>query len=197
MNEQKENELIEENQREKNFADKVKNAFKSKVIDTGFYKKWWVYVIAAAVLVLIIMLFVGGDAVQDDLIDYINNDITQITSLDSEVRSLYETARESSADATMYVILKNDVIPKSNQLIDKAEDIEVETEDVRELHEIYLESLNKQGQAFTLLLAAIEAQDYSLITQANEKLDESRKLMREYEDKLEELMQKHDVVYKE
>ncbi len=197
MNEQNENVLVEEEKNEQKLTDKLKSTVKSKFIDTGLYKKWWVYAIAAAVLLLIILLFAGGDSVQDDLIDYINNDLPEITELDSDVRELYESARNSSNDQTMYLIIKNSVIPKSKQLIDEAEDIEIETKEVRELHEIYLESINKQGQAFTLMLAALEAQDYTLITSANEKLDESRKLMRDYEEELEELMEEHDVVLKD
>lgn len=159
------------------------------------YKRWWVWIAAAAAIVLAIVLFNGGDPVQDDLLDYVNNDMTEIVKLDEEVSELYETARSSGSDYTIYGILLDQVIPKSRELIEKAEAVEVETDELEKLHELYLDALNKQDQAFTLLLSAIEEQDFATVTQANEKLDDARKLMREYISKLEKLAEEHNVEF--
>ncbi len=158
-----------------------------------FYKKWWVWGIAAVVVVVAISLFSGGDAVQDDLLDYLNNDRTEMVELDAEVAELYEKAQNSANDYTMYEILIDEVIPKSKELIKEAESIDMKTEEVKDVHERYLDAINKQNQALTLLLSALENQDYTALTQANEKLDESRKLMRNYESALTELAKEHDV----
>ena len=162
-------------------------------IQKPFYKKWWVWAIAAVVVIVAIALFRGGDAVQDDLLDYINNDTTEMKQLDTEVIELYEKAQNSESDYTMYEILMNEVIPKSQKLIEEAESIEIETDELKEVHEIYLDAINKNNQAFTLMLSALENQDYTVMTQANEKLDEARKLMRDYENALKELAKEHDV----
>ena len=162
-------------------------------IQKPFYKKWWVWAIAAVVVIVAIALFSGGDAVQDDLLDYINNDTTEMKQLDTEVIELYEKAQNSESDYTMYEILMNEVIPKSQKLIEEAESIEIETDELKEVHEIYLDAINKNNQAFTLMLSALENQDYTVMTQANEKLDEARKLMRDYENALKELAKEHDV----
>ena len=159
------------------------------------YKKWWIGAIAVIAIILAIALFSGGDAVQDDLLDYINNDCDEIIELDAEVRDLYEKARNSVNDYVMLSVLKNEVIPESQKLIDEAEDIEIETKEVKAVHELYINSLNKQHQAFTLMLAALEDQDYVVVTQANEKLDESRKLMRDYETALKDLAKEHEVEF--
>ena len=158
-----------------------------------FYKKWWVWAIAVAVVVIAILLLGGDNAVQDDLLDYINNDITEMQELDSEVIDLYERARNSEDDYAMYEILIDEVIPKSRELIDEAEAIQIETKEVQEIHEVYLDAINKQDQAFTLMLSALENQDFEIMTQANEKLDEARKLQRQYESALKALAKKHDV----
>lgn len=158
-----------------------------------FYKNWWVWAIAAVVIVLAIALFSGGDAVQDDLLDYINNDTTEMNKLDAKVYDLYEKARNSEDDYSMYTILTNEVIPESQKLIDEAEGLVIETKEVKEVHEVYLDAINKQNQAFTLMLSALENQDYTVITQANEKLDEARKLMRDYESAIKELAKEYDV----
>ena len=158
-----------------------------------FYKKWWFWAIAAGVIVLIIALFASGDDVQDDLLDYINNDIVEIAELETEVNELYEEARSSSNDYILYQSLMDNIIPKSKKLIEKAEAVEIETDEVREVHELYLDAINKQDQAFTLMLSALENQDYAIVTQANEKLDEARKLMRDYQSALKKLAKEHDV----
>lgn len=162
-------------------------------IQKPFYKKWWVWAIAAVVAIVAIALFSGGDAVQDDLLDYINNDTNEMVELDAEVIELYEKAQNSANDYTMYEILMNEVIPKSKKLIEEAESIEIETSEVKKVHEIYLDAINKNNQAFTLMLSALENQDYTVMTQANEKLDEARKLLRDYESALETLAKEHDV----
>ena len=87
----------------------------------------------------------------------------------------------------------NEVIPKSKKLIEEAESIEIETSEVKKVHEIYLDAINKNNQAFTLMLSALENQDYTVMTQANEKLDEARKLLRDYESALGTLAKEHDV----
>lgn len=158
-----------------------------------FYKNWWVWAIAAVVIILAIALFSGGDAVQDDLLDYINNDFADISELDAKVYDLYEKARNSEDDYSMYLILSDEVIPESKKLIEEAEDLALETKEVKEVHELYLDAINKQNQAFTLMLSALENQDYVIMTQANEKLDEARKLMRDYESALKDLADEHGV----
>ena len=48
----------------------------------------------------------------------------------------------------MYTILTNEVIPESQKLIDEAEEITIETKEVKSVHELYIDAINKQNQAF-------------------------------------------------
>ena len=161
------------------------------------YKKYWVGAAVVICIILAMALFGGGDAIQDDLLDYINNDCVEMIKLDAEVHDLYEKARSSANDYAMYTILSNEVIPQSQELRDEAEGLEIETKEVKAVHELYIDSINKQHQAFTLMLSALENQDYVVLTQANEKLDESKKLMRDYETALKDLAKEHDVKFKQ
>ena len=162
-------------------------------VRTEGYKKWWFWTATTLTVILVIALFACQDNVQDDLLDYINNDVTEVGQLEDEVIALYEKARNSGNDYTMYQILKNEVIPKSQELISKAEAIEVETEEVKEVHELFLDAINKEKQALTLMLSALENQDYTVMTQANEKLHESRRLKREYKASINKLAEEHNV----
>ncbi len=160
-----------------------------------FYKKWWMWAIAAFVIFALAFFGSGGGTVQDDLIDYINQDMLDIAPLDEEVHELYEKARTSENDYTFYLLLDEQVLPRAKKLTEDAEAISPKTKEVRALHEIYIDAVNTQFQAMTLIMAALESQDYVMVTNANEKLDESRKLYREYQTELEKLMDKHDVEF--
>lgn len=155
------------------------------------YQRWWLWVLAAGAVVALIALLLGGDKVKNDLLEYVNEDLKKAKQLQNELDELYEDARESGNDDTMYEMMDEKVIPKSRELIDKAEAVEVDTEEVRKLHEKYLLALNTQDQAFTLILAALETGDYEMVSKANEKLDTARRLMREYKADLNALMDEH------
>lgn len=162
-----------------------------------FYKKRWFLplVIVAAILVVIIIIASGSDPVQDDLIDYINNDLSQIEPLENEVLALYEEARESASDFEMYIMLRDAVLPKAKAWKEAAEDVVVETEEVSELHEIYIGVANDNYNAFTIMLAALEEQDYNGVASANEKLDAAKAGGREFKSKLRALMDEHGVEF--
>ena len=89
---------------------KLLSELKSK--EKPFYKRWWVWIAVALVVALAILLF-SGDPVQDDLIDYINNDLTEAGELENEVIALYDEARELDNDYLMYVMIKEKVLPKA------------------------------------------------------------------------------------
>ena len=62
--------------------------------------------------------------------------------------------------------------------------------------EVVLGKLNAQNSAFTMILSAIETQDSSKVSTANDKLAEARKGIRDYQAKLKELADKYNVTIK-
>ena len=171
---------------------KLLSELKSK--EKPFYKRWWVWIAVALVVALAILLF-SGDPVQDDLIDYINNDLTEAGELENEVIALYDEARELDNDYLMYVMIKEKVLPKAMEWEDAVEAIEPETEEVRAAHELYIDTVNQNTRAFTMMLAALEEQDYALATEANQMLDKARKSGRDYVAAIKALAQEHNVEF--
>jgi hypothetical protein len=158
------------------------------------------------VLVLLTVAFVamslfacGGDPIQDDLMNYVNEGLPQIAELENTVTEAYQsvTGDNYSDDETMYNVIQNEVIPASLLLIDAIESISPETVEVRNLNETYISAVNIQNQAFTTILAGLENEDYDKITEANDKLDTSRKLMRDFSTDLEALAAEHNVTFGE
>lgn len=165
---------------------------------SALFKKRLVRIGTGVFLTFVMIMIVAcvNDPVQNDLIDYINNDLPSLADLESEATALYDAAREdTNSDYEMYNMIRNEVLPVAREWKDATEDIEVETEEVRELHEIYIKMVNENYNAMTIILSALENQDYALVSQANEKLDYVRKLGRDFKSELKKLMDKHGVVF--
>ena len=156
-------------------------------------------VAAVAVAVLVFLLFMPKqDPVQEDLLDYINNDLPTIIDLESSTVDLYDEAKDDTAnDYEMFVMLRDKVIPAAKKWKEETANVDVETDEVRAVHEIYIQLVNENYNGMTMMLAALEKQDYVLITQANEKLQAAEALSREYQASLNSLMNEHDVVFEE
>lgn len=151
--------------------------------------------IVIGALILSLGLTACSDPVQDDLISYINVELPKISDLEDGVIEGYGsvTGENFIDDYTMYTELSDNVIPLSLELIDKAESISLETKEVREVHEKLIESYTTNQSAMELLIAAIDTENYNLITQANEKFDAARKLQREFKAEIKDLCKDHSV----
>lgn len=71
--------------------------------------------------------------------------------------------------------------------------MEIETDELKKIHEDYIEATNIQANAFLLIVSAIENQDSTLINEANEKLNIARKMMRDHQNNVKKLAKEHDV----
>ena len=141
----------------------------------------------------------GSNPVQDDLINYINEETAPLFETESEIIGAYEsvTGDNYTDDNALYDVLENTIIPMYSDFIDDIEQITPETEEVRALHEEYIEASNLQYNAMLKILSALENQDYALISEANEMLSEGRSMMRQYTNDLESLAEENNVEFEE
>ena len=95
----------------------------------------------------------------------------------------------------MYETMLDVVIPKYRDFNGKLEAISLtlRTEEVRALHELYIEAANIQYSAMLTILNALEQQDFSIMSQATESMDEGRRLLREFQGALQQLASENDV----
>ena len=158
------------------------------------HKKWWVWILIIILFLIMVSMCGSTDEVKKDLINYIDIASSELSDLENEVVDTYENARENyTDDYTLYTIVRDDVVPNSLKLIDEAEKITPKTEEVRQIHEMYISSINKQNAAFTMILSALENQDYMQLSQANEKLSEARTSARDFLNELEELASEYGI----
>jgi aspartate-semialdehyde dehydrogenase len=153
------------------------------------------------VLIIPLLLMLSGcsgDPVQDDLLNYVNKEMKDVGKLESTAVSAYEgvSGTNYQDDQTMYDTLMNDVIPNYSEFVKELESVKIETDEVREIHEIYIEGANIQFNAFAKIKQALENQDADLIQEANDMLADARGHIRDYQTKLNKLAKEHDVEIK-
>ncbi|MFZ7943388.1 hypothetical protein [Neobacillus sp. 19] len=150
------------------------------------------------VLVLPLIFLLSGclsDPVQDDLLNYVNKEMKNAAKLEVEAVSAYEsvTGANYQDDQTLYDVLLNEVIPTYNEFIKELDSANIETDEVKEIHEIYIKGADIQFNAFAKIKQALEEQDAGLIQEANDMLAEARTHIRDYKSKLTKLAKEHDV----
>lgn len=136
-----------------------------------------------------------NDPVKDELLRYVNDDLASIEEQEKEVLTLYAdvTGENYTDDETLYIALVDEIIPKYRTFVNDLEAIEVESKELRELHEQYIEGVNLQFEAFSGIISAIEEQDFSKIEEINGKLSEARKMLRDFQFDLKALAKEHNV----
>jgi len=155
-------------------------------------KRW---LLAIFLPILILLSGCSSDPVQDDLLNYVNKEMKEAAKLEGTAVSAYEgvSGTNYQDDQTMYDVLNRDVIPNYSEFIKELDSVRIETEELREIHEIYIEGADIQFNAFAIIKQAIEEQDAELIQKANDMLADARKHLREYQTKLNKLAKEHDV----
>lgn len=134
---------------------------------------------------------------QEILLEYINNDIEDLVELETELLESYESVTGSNYenDAITYNELSNTTIYLARELNDEAVDIAVSITDdeLVEVHKLYVNCSNKYLNAITLILSALENQDYELAAEANELLNEGNNYGIDFRKELRKLADKYHV----
>ncbi|WP_043932493.1 hypothetical protein [Bacillus sp. EB01] len=146
---------------------------------------------------LLFLLSACGDEVSKELEQYVNEDIKSLSSVELEALEMYQsvTGANYTDDLTTFETM-NELVPMYNEFITDVEAIRPKSKEIREVHDIYIEAVNTQQKAFVGILDAIQNQDYQGVQLANEQLADARKLFRDYQDALSDLLAEHDMELK-
>ena len=152
-------------------------------------------VLAGVFFCCLLVLAGCGGPVQDDILNYVNKELKAAQELEDKAVSAYEGVAgvNYTDDPTMHDALVNEVIPTYTELIDELEGASIESDELKEIHEIYLSGANLQLSAFEKIKEAIEKQDSSMIEEANQLLEEGRLQIEDYNKKLDELAKENNV----
>lgn len=152
-------------------------------------------VLALMVFGCLLVLAGCGGPVQDDILNYINKELKTAQDLEDKAVAAYEGVAGANYkdDPTMHDALVNKVIPNYTELINELESVSMESDELKEIHEIYLSGAKLQLNAFEKIKEAIEKQDSSMIEEANQLLEEGRLQIEDYNNKLDELAKENNV----
>jgi hypothetical protein len=141
----------------------------------------WVIAMKRAELIAILMLSAvllgcATDPVAVDLTNYVNQGVLQIAELEQKSLERYAavTGPNYKSDQEVYAALKDWVIPLYTRFYRGLKKIRPETQEVRDLHRVYLLGAGSLLDGFKTLKVAIEQKDKGLITVVNEKLEKGR-----------------------
>ncbi|MCT4661570.1 MAG: hypothetical protein N4A40_06870 [Tissierellales bacterium] len=123
--------------------------------------------------------------VKSDFKHFLNVDLLKISEFESDAINEFNqiTLQEEDTDAyyqKMYSLLSTSTLPTYETFVKELSDIKPETNDVRQLHQIYLRGAQKQLEAFKLFKQGIEEKNEYKITEANQLLAEAKTYMNTY-----------------
>ena len=127
-------------------------------------------------LILSCISFLGcaAGAVEKDLVNYINQDILGVAEVEQAALDRYAAVSGSNytSDRKLYNTLKSEVIPTYTQFVGVLNQIEPETDAVKQLHAKFITGSVYRLRGFQTILGGIRTQDAQLIRAANGLLNE-------------------------
>ncbi len=134
-------------------------------------------------------------SVQDDLVEFINVELAPIlTYRDTAIESYNSYFKADSMDKEAFLSeLKVAAIPNMEDFITNLEAIEVSTDEVAALKDLYLQSARKQLEAMNLVKDAILDENPDYLEQADALIREADSLLAQYETDLKALCNDYNI----
>jgi len=108
--------------------------------------------------------------------EYVNQGILTVAELEQKSLERYASVVGSNytSDQAVYDALKEFVVPIYGRYLDELRKIQPETEELKQLHKIYIQGAESMYSGFKMKLAGIEKKDEFIIRAANEKIQEGK-----------------------
>jgi len=149
----------------------------------------------AAVLLFQAILWSGcaTDRVTGDLANYVNQGILRIAELERVSLEKYAavTGANYTTDKRFHDVLRQDVVPLYKRFIDGLRGLRPETEEVRRLHNIYIQGAGDLYEGFREMMVGLEQGDENIIRAANQKIDKGRLENERWRNELLTLAERH------
>jgi Tfp pilus assembly protein PilP len=138
--------------------------------------------------------------IKEDLENYVNVELPKIGAQETAVLSAYGsvTGENYQTDQITYEKLVSEIIPAYQKFITELEAIsqKLNTKEIKDLNEKYIKAHQLQLSGMSLTVSALENQDMKTVTEANEKLNDGRKAIREFQDALTKVAKENNVEIK-
>ncbi|WP_243061113.1 hypothetical protein [Nocardioides sp. SR21] len=126
---------------------------------------------------------------QEALDDY-RDEMTPLGEREEELLERYASVQGANytTDRAMYRVVSTD-LPEWVQLSDDFQQIEVEDDELADIHDVYIEATAARIRGFTLLLSGLENFDRRAIADANDAIGEGNQLVREWGQDMDEFVE--------
>ena len=149
-----------------------------------------------AVMAISFILLLGcGDQVSKDLENYIENQMPALETAEENIINSFnsELNNKSSGDDALLKALNEEVIPCSDELIEAAKAVEPKTDELNQVHAIYIDAMTSQNQGFKKLAEAISNNSNAdMAKEANALLTKSDETCNTFVKELHKLADEHD-----
>lgn len=138
------------------------------------------------------------NAVKTDVVEFVSQELPSIKEKRDGAIGIYNSYfSNDNADVNAFLeSLKNDAIPGMEQYLQELNSIETGTEEVSELKALYAQSAQRQYDAMKMVLSALEGDNADYLTQAENLVSESQELMKQYNEKLENIAKDNGITIK-
>lgn len=132
---------------------------------------------------------------QEDLTTFVNEKLPAIESKRNNAVKIYNSYFESNdVDLEAFATeLQGTAIPDMTSYIDELSAIELKTDEVKSLRDLYLQSAQKQLDAMNKVSAALAEQNPDYLSEADALIDESSELLLQYQTNLRKLALDNDI----
>jgi len=141
----------------------------------------------------------GSDPVKDEFVDYCNNDVNKTFNPEyNAIIKLYTDALETQDVEATITALDGPIKTQNDALLAKLKAFTPKSTEVKELHNIFIKTVEIKKEGFELLLKALttEASDDTATDAATAKLAEADAKLKEFEAKRATMMKDFNLVLK-
>lgn len=131
--------------------------------------------------------------VKNELFNYINVDLAEITPIEEEVIKEYEKviSDDTNSSRELAEIFENTIIPKYSDFVARLKRINPSTKEIASLHATYIKGAEKQLESFTFFKDGFSEKNNEKIIKANELLKEANDSIETFKKGLEILSKKY------
>jgi hypothetical protein len=135
----------------------------------------------------------GSAAVE--LVNYVNQGLLRIAELERKSLESYGSVigENYTTDQRVYEEMKDSVIPLYKRFLDGLRDIDLENEEIKRVHAIYIQGAEMIYDGFKTKMLGIENEDEDIIIQGNQKIEKGREDVKQWRLELLELYKKQGV----
>ncbi len=162
-------------------------------------KKFLAVILSAALCMFPMTACEKQDPIRDDLLNYLTRQFPAISAQEEDISEAYVAAIQAkdATNETLAAAFGDTIIPGMKALLETARAIAPPTEEIADLHALYIESLTAKLEGYNLILQAAKENSNDILASANEKIQASDTVEDQYYSRLEELKKDHNVTDKD